>query len=91
MPIHTLCDRVDEIRIFHEKRLNRVLDLCATPHTINKLSSRIFGDVQGYNVLLALGETGAHVEYLYQSGQLEVANLEEIEKQDVSEIIYKRI
>jgi hypothetical protein len=35
--------------------------------------------VRGYNVLLALEEAGAHVEYLYQRGLLGIENLEEVE------------
>jgi hypothetical protein len=34
--------------------------------------------VESYHILLALEETGAHVEYLYQRGELVAANLEEI-------------
>jgi hypothetical protein len=40
----------------------------------------LFGEVHGYNVLLALEEAGAHIEYLYQRGQLGIENLEELDK-----------
>ena len=33
----------------------------------------------GYNVLLALEEAGAHVEYLYQRGLLAIDNLLDLE------------
>jgi hypothetical protein len=66
---------VDEIRASHEEPLHKVLDLCATPTTIKNVSRSLFGVVRGYNVLLTLEETGAHVEYLHQHGELEVANL----------------
>jgi hypothetical protein len=44
-----------------------------------QVSQALFGEVHGYNVLLALEETGAHVEYLAQRGRLRIANLEEVE------------
>ena len=43
------------------------------------ISQALFGEVHGYNVLLALEEAGAHVEYLYQRGQLGIENLDELE------------
>jgi hypothetical protein len=36
--------------------------------------------VEGYTILLALEEAGAHVEYLYQRGFLQIANIREIEQ-----------
>jgi hypothetical protein len=36
----------------------------------------LFPEVRGYNVLLALEETGAHVEYLAQRAQIGWENLE---------------
>ena len=36
----------------------------------------------GFNTLLALEEVGAHVEYLYQHGQLRVTNLDEVQQHD---------
>jgi hypothetical protein len=38
----------------------------------------LFGETHGYNVLLALEEAGAHVEYLYQRGELGIENLQEL-------------
>jgi hypothetical protein len=35
--------------------------------------------VNGYNVLLALEEAGAHVEYLYQRGLLSITNIADLE------------
>ena len=50
------------------------------PRTIAEGSHALFGEAHGYNVLLALEEAGAHVEYLYQRGLLEIENLEEVER-----------
>jgi glyoxylase-like metal-dependent hydrolase (beta-lactamase superfamily II) len=78
-PIYDLEKRIDEIRSVHRERLQRVLDLLASPHTIAEISKYLFGKVEGYTILLALEETGAHVEYLYQRGFLQITNLNELE------------
>lgn len=78
-PMPDLQGRIQEIKALHEERLQRVLELCDEPRTIAAISRRLFGPVTSYHVLLALEETGAHVEYLYQRGELLAANLEEIE------------
>jgi len=77
-PILNLEPRLDEIRSMHEQRLGRVLDLLNEPHTVAEVSHQLFGEVHGYNVLLALEEAGAHVEYLYQRGLLGIENLQEL-------------
>jgi hypothetical protein len=84
--------RLDAIRALHRERLDRVLQLLDTPNTIAEVSKMLFGKVHGYNVLLALEEAGAHVEYLYQRGLLGIANLEELERSAIPfPIQYQRI
>jgi glyoxylase-like metal-dependent hydrolase (beta-lactamase superfamily II) len=78
-PIRDLPTRLDEIRALHQDRLAQVLELLETPHTVSDVSHILFGEVHGYNVLLALEEAGAHVEYLYQLGKLGIKNLAELE------------
>ena len=88
-PIHDLPARLDAIRQVHTERLEAVLKLLEAPHTIVDVSRALFGEVHGYNVLLALEEAGAHIEYLYQRGLLEIANLDELESsQDSAPIRY---
>lgn len=77
--IPSLRQRINEIRQLHRVRLQQVLDSLTTPHTIVEISKILFADVSGYNVLLAIEEAGAHVEYLYQRGLIEIANLAELE------------
>lgn len=89
-PIEHLGGRIEEIRRFHDSRLDEALALCGEPKTISDISRELFGRVMGYNVLLAVEETGAHIEYLYQRGELVAANLEEIEDHDVPVICYVR-
>ena len=76
--ITDLPSRLQAIRQVHAQRLKTVLEMLEQPHTIAELSHALFGEVHGYNVLLALEETGAHVEYLAQRGQLRISNLDEI-------------
>ncbi|KAA3660730.1 MAG: MBL fold metallo-hydrolase [Chloroflexi bacterium] len=71
--------RIHAIKQSHDSRLNKILDICQSPKSITDISRDLFGNVLSYHVLLALEETGAHVEYLYQRGELVAANLEEIE------------
>lgn len=77
-PIYNLPPRIEEIREVHARRLRQVLDLLEEPRTVLDVSQALFGEVYGYNVLLALEEAGAHVEYLYQRGELGIDNLNEM-------------
>jgi glyoxylase-like metal-dependent hydrolase (beta-lactamase superfamily II) len=74
-PIANLPGRIGGIRRLHAERLTRALDFFEEPHTIHELSKSLFGRVNGYNILLAIEEAGAHVEYLYQRGKLVIGNL----------------
>lgn len=74
--------RIEAIREIHRQRLSSVLRLLESPNTISEVSKELFGSVHGYNVLLALEEAGAHVEYLYQRGLLAIANLKELENSE---------
>jgi glyoxylase-like metal-dependent hydrolase (beta-lactamase superfamily II) len=79
-PVLDLNKRIDEIRAVHLERLNQTLKILSKPHTIADVSRKLFGKVEGYTVLLALEEAGAHIEYLYQRGFLQIANLNEVEE-----------
>ncbi len=78
-PIRYLDKRIDEIKAVHLERLQKILKYLTKPHTIADVSRYLFGKVEGYTVLLALEEAGAHIEYLYQRGFLQIANLGELE------------
>jgi glyoxylase-like metal-dependent hydrolase (beta-lactamase superfamily II) len=78
-PVSDLYGRIDAIQKLHAERLQTVLDLLEQPHTVLEVSQALFGEVHGYNALLAVEKAGAHVEYLYQRGQLGIENLEELE------------
>lgn len=90
-PMEDVSGRIREIKQVHQDRLGKVLDICQSPKSIADISRELFGDVESYHVLLALEETGAHVEYLYQRGELAAANLEEIEQESHPVVRYQRV
>jgi len=77
-PIGDLYGRIAQIEASHQRKLDRLLAACAEPRTISELSRAIYPDVSHYDILLALEETGAHVEYLDLRGELAVANIDEV-------------
>lgn len=79
-PIGDVYGRIAQIKASHQQRLDKILGICSEPKSIAEISRDLFGTVKSYHVLLALEEAGAHVEYLYQRGELVAANLDEIEK-----------
>lgn len=82
-PIENFYPRIEEIRIDHEKKLDRIFGmLTGEPGwTIQELTDRMYPSLSGWNVLLALTEVGAHVEYLYERGSLRVVNLDQLERE----------
>ena len=78
-PIYDLRTRVAKIMQEHYDRLIKILDIvCDHPITVLEISKTLFGQVAGYNILLALEEAGAHIEYLHRFGFIAVENLEEV-------------
>ena len=71
--------RIDETIAFHQSRLDKTLAICREPKNLAEVSKELFGKRESYHVLLAILEAGAHVEYLYERGQLRVENHETIE------------
>ena len=89
-PIADLSGRAEEIKRVHEDRLEKVLEMCLEAKSIADISLELFGRVGSYHILLALEEAGAHVEYLYQLGELVAVNLDEIEEEPQPVILYRR-
>ncbi len=89
-PIDDIPGRIGDIRHAHDERLGKIADICREPKSIDEISRELFGRVDSYHVLLALEETGAHVEYLHQCGELVAANLEEIERTSHPVVQYRR-
>lgn len=88
--IRDLVSRIDAIVAHHRSRLDRVLEVCAEPRNLVEISRGLFGDREGYTRLLALEEAGAHVEYLFQHGDLAIANLDEVAALPNPVIAYRR-
>lgn len=88
-PIEDLGGRIGAIVAHHDKRLNQVLDICGQPLPLVEVSKRLFGAKGGYTRLLALEEAGAHVEYLFQRGELRIANLEDVTREPNPVIQYE--
>lgn len=90
-PIYDLPGRIRQIIASHERKLDRVLHACAEPHTINELTHTLYTRVEGYDVLLALEEIGAHVEYLDLHGELAIANIDEVANDEHVAPRYRRL
>jgi glyoxylase-like metal-dependent hydrolase (beta-lactamase superfamily II) len=73
-PMLDLQARIGEIEQLHAQRLTQVVKFLEEDHTLREISFELFGPVQGYHVLLALEEAGAHTEFLLQRGYVEVVN-----------------
>ncbi len=82
-PMTDFYPRIEEIRVDHERKLDRIFGMLKEPVglTIQELTGRMYPTLAGWNVLLALTEVGAHVEYLYQRGALHVANITQVERE----------
>ena len=90
-PIDDLYARVAQIKSSHMRKLDRVRAACVEPRTINELAKTIYPIVQGYDILLAIEEIGAHVEYLDQRGELEIDNLDEVAEDERAAPRYRQI
>lgn len=91
-PMPDVYGRIDEIRASHERKLERVIDIIRTaegPVTVSDISKAMYTGLKGFNILLALEEVGAHVEYLYQRGNLAVTNLDEVEREENPPLRYE--
>ncbi len=72
-------------------KIERVLTFIRSaeqPMTINDVSRIMYPDKHGFDVLMALQEAGAYVEYLYERGYLAVTNLAEFEADDKTALRY---
>jgi glyoxylase-like metal-dependent hydrolase (beta-lactamase superfamily II) len=73
-PIRDVAGRIEEIRGHHEARLHLVLRAIDGPTAMVDIADRLFPKAAGYHRLLALEETGAHVEFLKERRLIEVAH-----------------
>lgn len=90
-PIEDLEARIDAIEGVHLDRLEHIYRMLDDPMTISEISNALFPSPQGYHKLLALEETGAHVEFLALRGFLSIANAEDLESHRPVPIRYRRL
>jgi glyoxylase-like metal-dependent hydrolase (beta-lactamase superfamily II) len=91
-PILDLPGRIAEIRQGHVARLELVLSCLNEPKSIAEVSTSLFGEVSGYDTLLAIEEAGAHVEYLHQLGLISIVNFDQFERQaGAAAAMYQRV
>ncbi len=88
-PVEDIPGRIEDIVGHHQRRLSQILDLCRAPLSLVEVSKRLFGQTDGYNRILALEEAGAHVEYLFERGELRIANLEDMTGEPAPVIRYE--
>jgi glyoxylase-like metal-dependent hydrolase (beta-lactamase superfamily II) len=89
-PIRDVNARVADIAAFHHVRLGKLLELCDSPKSVAQLSQELFGPRKHYHILLALLETGAHLEYLFERAHVVVANMDDVELQYNPVLLYQR-
>lgn len=78
-PIPDMGVRIDETMEHHAARLRTIHGRCAErAMTVAEVSLSLFGAREGYGILLALLEAGAHVEWLHEHGHLRIENIDEV-------------
>lgn len=84
-PIRDVYLRIRQLEDSHKKKLGRLMDIIAdatAPPTVHEMTRAMYPRADNFHRLLAIEEVGAHAEYLYQRGELSVANLDETEAAD---------
>lgn len=71
LPFYGLHDRIDTLVAHHEDRLNDALDACKVPVTAALATTVLFPRaLNDHQYFFALGETLAHLNYLWLDGQV---------------------
>ena len=82
------------MRSAHRRRLQRLLEMLRKadrPLSLHEIALQSYPEVTGFRALLAITDLGSRVEYLHQRGQLTVANLEEIERDEAAVFRYRAV
>jgi glyoxylase-like metal-dependent hydrolase (beta-lactamase superfamily II) len=89
--IDDLHGRIDVIQKRIDEKLLMMMDMirkAGEPLSISEISKIRYKGVSGFDILLALQEAGAYVEYLYDRGYLGIANLSEVEQEHNPILLY---
>jgi glyoxylase-like metal-dependent hydrolase (beta-lactamase superfamily II) len=71
-PFRGLHRRIDVVRSHHLQQLDALRAACREPHSAHELLAVMFGRVlRGFHRFLALGETVAHLNFLWHAGELD--------------------
>lgn len=71
LPFRGLGERLDEMAVHHDRRLDTVLSACAAPVTASDLLPLLYRrKLEGAQVLLGIAEAVAHLHYLRGRGEL---------------------
>lgn len=87
-PIINLPAQIASVRNHLSHRLDQALDVLAEPRTLAEITDLVYGEMNGYNALLVIEKIGAYVEYLQQSGLVEIVNSGELETDPGAAIKY---
>lgn len=69
-PFHGANNRIDELLVHHEERLEETLDVIASGSTVYEACNRLFNfKLTVHESRFAVGETLAHLEYLREAGE----------------------
>lgn len=90
-PIDDLHGRIDALQVRIDEKLDLILGIIQEhgPLSIDEISKHRYREKHGFDVLLALQEAGAYVEYLYDRGYLGIANLDELEGERNPVLLYQ--
>lgn len=83
--IHDVYGRIKTIRSAHRRRLKRMLEVlrkAGRPLSIDEIARQSYPEVTSFRAVLAVTDVGSRVEYLHQRGELTVANLDEIDRDE---------
>ena len=92
--IHDVYGRIKTIRSAHRRRLERMLDMlrkAGRPLSIDEIARQSYPEVTSFRAVLAVTDVGSRVEYLHQRGELTVANLDEIDRDENAVYRYRPV
>lgn len=82
--IDSIQERIDEKLLWLMENIRQA----GQALSISEISKRRYREKHGFDVLLALQEAGAYIEYLYDRGYLGIANLDEVEEEANPVLLY---
>ncbi|WP_284035406.1 MBL fold metallo-hydrolase [Neobacillus sp. 114] len=68
-PFQGANQRIDELLAHHQERLEKVCEVLKQPRTIYEVNGHLFQNLNIHETRFAVGETLAHLEYLYFKNQ----------------------